>query len=92
MNTRPKRLARKRDARFDGGVAPVWHDEARERRQARRVLRRLPRKTGRQVRPIMVEIAAEQLGHENRDHRHGPPESREFARKPHVDLIGAVAV
>ena len=55
---------------------PVRHEQRRERRQPPVLLRRQPDEPRPEMRPVVVQVSAEQRRHEQRDDRDGPPETR----------------
>jgi len=44
------------------------------------------------ARPLVVRVAAEERGHENRDDGDGLPKARQLRLKPQIRLVGAEAV
>ena len=52
----------------------------------------MPRQIRVEVRPVVVEVAAEERGHQQRDDGRRPPKSRQLLHEPRVRLIVAVAV
>jgi len=75
-----------------GLVGPVRHEQRGERRQSPVLFCRPPDQARREMRPIVVQVPAEERGHEQRDHRHGPPKTRQLGLQSHVRLVGAEAV
>lgn len=67
LDSRAEDFARDRDAALDRLVAAVRHDEAGQRHP----LLRPPHQSRREVRPVIVEVPAEERRHEERDHGDG---------------------
>ena len=64
----------------------------RERRQPPMLFRRQPDKPGPEMRPIVVQVPAEERRHEQRDHRHRPPKTGQLHLEPQIRLVAAKAV
>ena len=67
-------------------------NESGERRQPSVRHARKPDQPRPEVRPVVVEVSAEERRHEERDHGHRPAKARKFRCKPQKCLVGAVAV
>ena len=65
---RTKNTARHPNASIHGCVTPIGNDESGQRQEMRSTRSRMPGQFRVEVRPIVVEVAAEQRGHEERHH------------------------
>src|SRR5262245_4829156 len=79
---RPEDLTRHANAAFDCCLATKRNEQTSERHQPGFVLGMLPHEPWAEVRSIVVEVSAEQVGHENRNDRYGLTEARQLAREP----------
>src|SRR5205823_11674745 len=75
---REEHLARQANSAFDRRVATIRNQQTGERHQPRFVLRMFPHESRPEMWSIVVEVAPEQLGHEDGDHRNRLLEARQL--------------
>jgi len=92
IDRRVEHGASHRDAAIDCSLATERDEELGQREQTRTLLGGQPREVRSEMRPVLVEIAAEERSHEDRDHGDGLAETRQLPLEPHAGLVGAVAV
>ena len=81
-----------RNAALDRRLAAKRHDERRERHQSRAGHSWAAGQSRSEMRAVVVEVPAEERGHEERDERDGPLKARQFGFDAQVRLICRVAV
>jgi len=88
----PKHLTRYRNATLHRLIAAVWRHELYQRSQSRVSHCGQPHESRAEVRSIVVEISAEERGHEKRDDGDRPMKARQLRLKPEIRLVGGIAV
>src|SRR5206468_4083129 len=85
-------FARHDHATLDRAIAAIGYEQSRERRQPPVRPLREPYQSRPEMRAVVIEIAAEERRHEQRDDGQRLTESRKLALKPQVRLVGAEAM
>ena len=92
LDGRAKHLARHLNALANRRIGAIRHEQTGQRREARCVFRREPRQSRTEMRSVVVEIAAEQRGHEQRHDCNRLSKARQLCLEPQVRLVGTVPV
>src|SRR5581483_7558327 len=77
---------------FNRGFGAIGHDQLRQRCDTRPFLRRQPHKAWAKMRPILVEVATEEIRHEQRHYGHWLLKIGQCRLQPQIRLVVTVAV